>query len=1046
MRSRVPSRSGSATVAALLVGFADAGAQSISDGTTTVRLDPIGVMVAPPAAGLVSTFGPRALFVPGTVEWFGVTFDALGAEVSAVGAGAVADYANRLPVSSGSSLFAPDRALTLGSVTAGIGVALEIEHRFSFCPFTGALIITATLRNTGRAPLRDVVYTREWRRDSIDGATFPPTLAERLAPIPADVMRFAWELHELSPGASQGRSLVLMPTQRSSGSKLGPASDDLPLRLWTNATFPGGLDFGNTNGISFGDYDHDGWIDVVNSSGKKIWRNLAGVDWVEQVDLSPWLNDFFVPYGCAVADYDNDQRPDIANEPRGDCVHVLHSLGNDDFEDVALDPAIVDDPMCTAMCETNSVADVDGDGNLDWFFPIYGINGGSIGNRFLYNLGPDANGVYAFHEMVTEAGLENPPIGQLPEGAGFADFDFDGDLDLYACVAIYRNVSSAGTPSFELLDPTASGMSFGLDAEEGAGLFDYDMDGDIDLCLFHVNSSVGLRMYENRGDGNFKVQSRGLFDGAFIGLPLGLSFEDWDNDGDVDVSSSEIFRRNQFIESDGGRHFTIATHSIDPTHISEATPAWGDFDRDGDVDAAIGNWASTGHLYDNTTYDATTAPELKRHLRVKPVRDSDLFDDGLETEFGAQVTIVPLDHPTDVNRRTKVVSTSGGYLNQNEYTLHFALPTDPDPDPNQDVHFRVIVDFKGNAAQMTVRVDRHVNPVLGDLDLAQLQEREIVIYRSGRVRIDGCDFIPGASLEPLTTVNGGLVMAGLTTAIPAPIAAPAGDWFIGMEIDTRGATSAQRIEELVVDGKLASGVDCGGLLGNTFVWDVTDPLNPMLAAGGMRNFAIRPRNDRNYYALDATLEPGRLYRLAVRVQALRATTITGPLLDGPFLTTGGLSFQDASPCDGAAISAASVDPTRLYCTVRFRSEPTGAFADLGHALTGTQGTPRLTMGGDLRPLSLVTADVDGALANAPIWLVIGLTPTCLPFAGGVLVPAPDVVLSGASTDANGAMSYSECLGDDLPGGESFFLQALVLDPGAARGFSMTNAVSATTPR
>ena len=64
--------------------------------------------------------------------------------------------------------------------------------------------------------------------------------------------------------------------------------------------------------------------------------------------------------------------------------------------------------------------------------------------------------------------------------------------------------------------------------------------------------------------------------------------------------------------------------------------------RDGDVDSAIGNWGTSGHLYENTLYGRTTAADLRRSVRVRVVRDSADHDEGLETEYGAQVTVRPL--------------------------------------------------------------------------------------------------------------------------------------------------------------------------------------------------------------------------------------------------------------------------------------------------------------------------------------------------------------------------------------------------------------------
>lgn len=54
------------------------------------------------------------------------------------------------------------------------------------------------------------------------------------------------------------------------------AGQEVPLVLWTDANFPGGVVFGDCYGVSVGDFDSDGWVDVyVNYSGR-LWRNLEG--------------------------------------------------------------------------------------------------------------------------------------------------------------------------------------------------------------------------------------------------------------------------------------------------------------------------------------------------------------------------------------------------------------------------------------------------------------------------------------------------------------------------------------------------------------------------------------------------------------------------------------------------------------------------------------------------------------------------------------------------------------------------------------------------
>ncbi|MEZ5976268.1 MAG: hypothetical protein R3E96_15940 [Planctomycetota bacterium] len=91
------------------------------------------------------------------------------------------------------------------------------------------------------------------------------------------------------------------------------------------------------------------------------------------------------------------------------------------------------------------------------------------------------------------------------------------------------------------------------------------------------------------------------------------------------------------------------------------------------------------------------------------------------------------------------VSASGGYLTQDEYTLHFALPPDPFPgDPGRDLRMSIQVDLNSDPAEGIRRIDG-CGPALARFDFADIEDREIVIYRSGKVRINGCLLPPTTS-------------------------------------------------------------------------------------------------------------------------------------------------------------------------------------------------------------------------------------------------------------------------------------------------------------
>ncbi|HEX6882653.1 MAG TPA: VCBS repeat-containing protein, partial [Planctomycetota bacterium] len=757
------------------------------------------------------------------------------------------------------------------------------------------VVLTVTLTNRGAEELAQLFYAREWLVPGAPAWTFPPDIDDGRA-LPAGLARRLWMLDDLAPGASTGATFSF---------RVGPPREarglvEVPLVMYTDASWPGGLLFGMTNGVSFGDYDADGWIDVFSLMSARLLRNVGGTTWQLAANLTSVLPPTSNRYGSSFGDYDNDGLPDIGTEPRtnaGDsCMHLLHNLGNAVFEDIATDPLLFEGQPCNAPSETICWGDVDDDGDLDVFLPVYGRNLGP-GNFFMENLGPTGpGGAYRFRETSAEAGLDNPPMTARPEGAQFLDVDGDGDMDCYSNGTLYQN-RSEGRPLFEAMTETGNGIGLRNDLDEGAAFFDYDLDGDQDL--FIVYTQRGVRIWEARGDGTFFAR-QGIIDEARTGLDLGLSAEDWDMDGDVDFTTRQVFRRNRLVE-DGARHFTVATHAIPAGQITSATPAWGDWDRDGDLDCALGNWQATGRLYQNVLWDHALPAEQKPYLRVRVVRDAAGIPRGLETEYGAHVEVFLHGDP---HRREKFVASGHGYLNQNEYALTFALPPGPNPAvPVEDLVCDVVVDFPGRASRGVLRVDRHVNPALGGLAIAELAEREITVFRSGRVLVDGSEHLPLELPPRLLATGGGLTLPDpeLGLAEPLPGTGPA-NW-VGIEVAV-GPRRRVFVKELVLDGVLVEATLAEPF--NVALWDVTDPAHPQRVAE--RALSTSEGNRRSAYPFAVELAPGHRYRCVAHLKEKRALPPPGQLQRAGLGLTGGLDLTDPSPTSGKAVVEAELQP------------------------------------------------------------------------------------------------------------------------------------------
>lgn len=139
-----------------------------------------------------------------------------------------------------------------------------------------------------------------------------------------------------------------------------------------------------------------------------------------------------------------------------------------------------------------------------------------------------------------------------------------------------------------------------------------------------------------------------------------------------------------------------------------------------------------------------------------------------------------------------------------------------------------------------------------------------------------------------------------------------------------------------------------------------------------------------------------------------------------------------------------VDPLALHA-----ESPTGncnaGWHDLGNALAGTNGEPLLVGDGPLTGGTTATLTMTNSIPSTTAILVLGLSDISAPFKGGVIVPAPDIVVGGLPTNHLGGLAFGFTWPAGLPGGVSLFWQLWVNDAGGPKGFAATNALESVTP-
>lgn len=510
----------------------------------------------------------------------------------------------------------------------------------------------------------------------------------------ASISILPWELLAMPIPAAPGIGFRLVDVTQSAG-----------IQFQHNSGAYGGKLLPETlgSGCAFLDYDGDGWQDIllVNSmdwpghkrqrSTLRLYRNNRDGTFTD-VTRKAGLDIEMYGMGVAVGDYNNDGFPDILitcvgqnrlfkNTGKGTFIDVTHASGLDRRQ---------------AFSTSAVWFDFDRDGLLDLFVCNYVKWSAehdvfcSLDGKHKSYCTPEAyrgetcwlfhnRGDGTFEDVTATSGIFDSSSKSL--GVAMFDYDQDGWPDLLVANdtqpnKLYRNTHNGAFKEVAV----EAGLAFSADGKARAGM-------GVDAGDFENSGTPGIAItnFDNEMIGLYKAVGNGRYDdiaiSAGMGIPskntlgFGCAFLDADLDGflDLAVANGHIddtvrnIRGNvgyaqppQLFLNSGKNVFrdvsAEASYAFHQPKVGRGL-AYGDFDRDGDLDILLTTNNGPAYLYRNDQLAGNKSIRF-RLLGKQSNRDA----------IGASVRIFYAGLS-----QSRMVRSGSSYLSQSELPLTFGL-------------------------------------------------------------------------------------------------------------------------------------------------------------------------------------------------------------------------------------------------------------------------------------------------------------------------------------------------------------------------------------
>ncbi|HNX01347.1 MAG TPA: FG-GAP-like repeat-containing protein, partial [Candidatus Cloacimonadota bacterium] len=295
-----------------------------------------------------------------------------------------------------------------------------------------------------------------------------------------------------------------------------------------------------TEGLTCGDYNNDGYIDVFMATLRDknlMFRNDENGNFNLLLNSPVSANDTNCR-GVCFGDYDNDGWLDLFAGPN----YLFHNNAQGDFTLVTSGPIFGN----SGNASTATWVDFNNDGLIDLH-----VFDETTGYHHLYqNLGEGQFTI--FNDPVFNAQYTNS------RGASWGDYDNDGFDDVvitredgYSNILLHNN----GNGSFTRVtnDPVVTSSGNG----RGSAWADLDNDGDLDLII--VNFGEPNLLFYNDGSGHFTQDTTDIM-GQDSWMSSAVAVADYNRDGKLDVFITNELNQNNMLYDNvdpAGNYLTI---------------------------------------------------------------------------------------------------------------------------------------------------------------------------------------------------------------------------------------------------------------------------------------------------------------------------------------------------------------------------------------------------------------------------------------------------------------------------------------------------------